>query len=236
EADARLTVASMAAGAKQVAELVLFAAHPTLAPHREDALDPDYPGRMSAAREQGHGGVSLFLPASVGNASGRLPEAEASNHPGLYAAALAAAVARTPVVPVDGPVALGASRVEWTLPDPDASRLSPPWTGRAADNALCALTPARTEVAALRLGPLRWLAVPLEPTYGAAQVLEHAAGASRVVALEGDYLSYVETSDAVRGGNGEAARQYFEPSLLAALEEAASRALRELEPTQTPTR
>jgi len=58
-----------------MAELLHFAAHPTVVPRDRPLLDPDWPGRLSLLREE-RGGVVLVLQGTVGNVSMSYGEGE----------------------------------------------------------------------------------------------------------------------------------------------------------------
>lgn len=205
-----LEVAFTSPDGARVARWLLLAAHPTLAPRRGDGLDTDWPGALAEAGD----GVTLVLQTSVGNASVNR-EAVADE------AAVAAQVATALQAPVtlDGceAPAFSLAAVRTSLPRPDGSRLAP-WPLRAlAENALCASAEMDVEVAMLRLGCLKLLALPVEPSFAAAQQLEALSGATRVLALAGGYIGYLEPPEVVRDGAGEARRQWFGPELYAAL-------------------
>jgi neutral ceramidase len=219
--DARLSRLVFQGEAGPVAQLLVFACHPTLVPRPPSGLDPDWPGRLSdAERAQGHG-VTLVLQGAVGNASTALRE---SNGERLRHFVTALGLAVDEVVLASVPSGLGVSRVRVDLPGPDASHLVPGALRPLADNLLCTSAPAATEVTLLRLGPLRFLGVPGEPSAAAGRVLERAAGASRVVSLVGGYLGYVETPSHLAAGEGEAERQLLAPGFLEALSAGASAA------------
>jgi neutral ceramidase len=228
-ADDRLTRLELRtrAGGQPIAEWLLFSAHPTLAHHPDTVLDPDYPGRLSAARERLWGGLSMFLPASVGNGSARQTpnEGDPSSDPSVrvnrFAERLAEEAARVPMTPQTGPLELAVQRVEFHLPSPDLSRLLPPGLSRLGEAAFCRAVGSRAELVAFRLGAVRWLAVPGEPTADVARRLESVSGAGRTVAVTDDYLSYIETEDKVRQEAGESKNQYFDAGLAERLAQAA---------------
>jgi neutral ceramidase len=210
--DGSLTRAVLRGEQGTVAELLLFASHPTLVPRKRDVVDPDWPGRVSELREAA-GGVTLMLQGAGGNATAVEEEGEGLEKVGAYARAVAELAERATLVPVERPE-LGFARVEVALPRPDASRLVPPYARAAGDNFLCASSSRRTEVGALRLGPLEWLLVPGEPTVRAGSSLAHRTGARDVLGLVDGYVGYVETPEAVEAREGEARRQYFGATLL----------------------
>jgi len=211
EPDARLTRIRISSGAEQVAQLVVFGAHPTLHP-RDDVLSPDYPGFLEAELEA-EGGVAIFLPGAVGNTMPQAPD-KASSTPGRFASLLLAHVRAIALAPEREH--LGFARVLVPLPRPDSGRLVPRLAKRAGDNLLCASAPRAAELSLVELGNLRLLAIPGEITAPAATPLEQAAGA-RAVSGVGGYLGYVERGDLARAGLGESPRQYFGPGLDEAL-------------------
>jgi neutral ceramidase len=197
-----------------VAEVLVFAAHATLIPRKRALVDPDYPGRLSALREEAGGGVTLFVQGSEGNASVSFNEGQGAERALGYARELSTVVAGTDLTPVEGPVRLAFTRVQVALPRPDASRLVPAFTRAAGDNFLCGSSPRDAEVDALALGPLELLALPGEPTTGAGRTLAELSGATHVLGLANGYVGYLETPDLVREKQGESRRQYFGPVLL----------------------
>ena len=209
-----------------VAELLLFAAHPTLVPRKRDVVDPDWPGRLSQLREE-PGGVTLVLQGAAGNASAVWNEAEGLERVAGYAKAVAALAGKAEPVAAEGALALGYARVSVALPRPDASRLVPGYARAAGDNLLCASSARTAEVGALVLGPLHWLLMPGEPTVQAGSALAGRTGASGVLGLVDGYVGYVETPERVEAREGESRRQYFGPLLLERLGAGAELAARE---------
>jgi hypothetical protein len=195
-----------------VAELVHFAAHPTVVPRDRALLDPDWPGRLSLLREE-RGGVVLLLQGTVGNVSMSFGEGEGAELALSFARAVSELAERA-VPAATGSQRLAFARVEVALPRPDASRLVPSYSRAAGDNFLCASSSRTTEVGALVLGPLELVLVPGEPTVGAGAVLARRTGATGVLGLADGYVGYVETPAKVEEGAGEARRQYFGPALL----------------------
>lgn len=218
--DGALTRVVLRGAAGPVAELLLFAAHPTLVPRRREYVDPDYPGRLSALREA-QGGVALVLQGTVGNASVAFHEGQGVERAAAFAQALDRLAEHAAPAALPGPTRLALARAEVTLPRPDASRLVPSLTRAAGDNLLCHSATRRAEVSALVLGPLELLTLPGEPTVGAGQELARRTGATEVLGLSGGYLGYVETPELVAQATGESKRQYYGSSLLERLSTAA---------------
>ncbi|HYI01114.1 hypothetical protein [Hyalangium sp.] len=218
--DGALTRVVLRGASSPVAELLLFAAHPTMVPRQREYVDPDYPGRLSELREA-QGGVVLVLQGAVGNASVAFNEGQGVERATAFAQALSGLVDRASPMATPGPTRLAVARAEVALPRPDASRLVPVLTRAAGDNFLCHSAARVAEVSALALGPLELITLPGEPTTGAGQVLAGRTGATGVLGLSGDYLGYMETPELVAQGAGESRRQYYGSSLLERLGAAA---------------
>ncbi len=222
DVDARLSRLVFLGSAGPVAQLLVFACHPTLVPRPPAGLDPDWPGRLAEMEEARGQGATLVLQGAVGNASPAL-HGEAAGRLDAFVAGLASA---TNAIPLSAAAAsLRLARVSIGLPGPDARRLVPRLARPLLDNALCAAAPPEASVALLRVGPLILLGVPAEPSAAAGRVLEEASGAGRVVSLVNGYLGYVETPQHLAHGEGEAERQLLGEGFLDALARAA-RALR----------
>ncbi|NTX51294.1 neutral/alkaline non-lysosomal ceramidase N-terminal domain-containing protein [Myxococcus sp. CA039A] len=219
--DGSLTRAVLRGASAPVAELLFFAAHPAMVPRQRAYVDPDYPGRLSSLRESEGSGVTLLLQGAVGNASVAFSEGQGLERVSAFARALSDLAGKVPMASVGPSVRLSLVRAEAVMPRPDASRLVPSFTRAAGDNLLCGSSERVAEVAALVLGPLELVTVPGEPTVDAGAVLVGRTGASGVLGLAGGYVGYVETPELVRVSGGESRRQYFGPSLLERLGEAA---------------
>ena len=205
--DGHLTRAVLRGAQGPVAELLLFAAHPTLVARKQPVVDPDWPGRLSQLREE-RGGVTLVLQGASGNVSVIADEGVGEEKLAAYARAVSLLAERATPQGSASPV-LGFARVDVALPRPDASRLVPALSRAAGDNLLCASSARTVEVGALKLGPLEWLLMPGEPTVGVGMGLVRRTGATGVLGLVDGYVGYVETPEQVRAGGGEARRQYF---------------------------
>jgi hypothetical protein len=220
EPDGRLTRVSIASGGHPLAQIVIFAAHPTLLPRHWDALDPDFPGMFcDAERRAGHG-ITLFLQGAVGNVSVALSAPDAFDREQAFANELSKANSQVTLAPL-GPISLQLRRVTTGLPNPDASRSLPRGFHALGRNLLCRSAPAKVEISELRIASLRLLFVPGEPTVGSERRLLKASGSSRAIALTNGYLGYIETPELVIAKKGESRRQYFGPELLDILAEAA---------------
>ncbi|MFB1479417.1 neutral/alkaline non-lysosomal ceramidase N-terminal domain-containing protein [Corallococcus sp. RDP092CA] len=219
--DGQLTRVVLRGAAGPVAEVLVFAGHAALIPRQRALVDPDYPGRLSALREELGSGVSLFVQGSEGNASVTFNEGQGPERALGFARKLSALADTAVPAAVAEPVRLAFARVQAALPRPDSSRLVPALTRAAGDNFLCGSSPREAEVDALVLGPLELLSIPGEPTVGAGRRLADASGASHVLGLANGYVGYVDTPEQVRAGQGESRRQYFGPALLERLDAAA---------------
>ncbi|MHB8872992.1 MAG: neutral/alkaline non-lysosomal ceramidase N-terminal domain-containing protein [Myxococcaceae bacterium] len=216
--DQRLTRLSVRGEGGPIAELVVFAAHPTLVSGKTGALDADWPGAL-AGREDAKAGVTLVLQGAVGNVS----VADPTGGPEAFAGKLFEVLQAVALEAQAGPVRLGYCRVSVALPRPDSSRVPgvPALLRAAGDNFLCSSAPRHAEVSGLVLGPLSLLGVPVEPTLASARTLEAAAGTHRSVALANGYLGYLEPVAVVAAGGGESKRQYFAAGLETELARAA---------------
>lgn len=214
--DGRLTRLVLRSNGGPVAQLIVFAAHPTLLPRQMGALAPDYPGLFSSDQESKGAGTTVLLQGALGNAAAAAIGENPLKAPSEFADALSGALTQVQTTPVPSP-RLSFSRVSVGLPQGDASRIAPKPFWRIGSNFLCVAAPPLAEISALQLGAFKFVFLPGEPTPGAGQVLEAESGAQRTVALTNGYLGYIETPDTVRSGIGESKRQYFDASLLQTL-------------------
>jgi neutral ceramidase len=214
DVDARLSRLVFDGKEGPVAQLLVFACHPTLVPRPPAGLDPDWPGRLAEAEAARGHGVTLVLQGAVGNASPALRE-ENGERLSRFVSELASASDGLTLRPAPG--FLGVARVQVALPGPDARHLVPKVLAPLGSNVLCAAAPAEASVELLRLGPLVLLGVPGEPSAAAGRLLEEASGATRVVALVNGYLGYVETPEHLAKDEGEAGRQLLGAGFLDAL-------------------
>ncbi len=221
DVDARLSRLVFEGEAKPVAQLLVFACHPTLVARPPGGLDPDWPGRLAEAEEARGHGVTLVLQGAVGNVS---PAPQWDNPQRLTGFVQTLASASDALALVNVPAGLGVARVAVDLPGPDAQRLVPRRFRPLADNVLCAAAPSGAAVELLWFGPLVLLGVPAEPSGAAGRVLEEAAGARRVVSLVNGYFGYVETPQHLERDEGEAQRQLLGGRFLEALTRAAQAA------------
>jgi hypothetical protein len=193
-----------------VAEVTVFAAHPTILGKRNRDISGDWPGRFLAG---GTRGLRLFVQGAVGDQSVEGPTAR----PETYAAALSARVEALAFGAPDPAPALGFAAAEVPLPSPRPGG-APAILRRAAGNLASPLFPRSARVEALRLGPALLLAVPGEPVARVAAGWRSAlpSGAA-IVSLAGGYVGYVEAPERMADGAGETARTYYGPDLAARL-------------------
>jgi neutral ceramidase len=208
--DRQLTVLKFQ-GTKPVAQTWVVAGHPTILSRHHAALDGDYPGEVARRMEAEGEGITFILQGAAGNA--RVSSALTS--PVAAAEFLIDRAKRVPLGSIQSPV-LELTAHQATLPAPDASRWGWKVFETPLENVLCRAVPASVTLETLVLGDFKVLAVPGEPTATAGEALS-AASAARVVGLTNGYLGYIEDSQQVERGQGEARRQYFTPELLPSL-------------------
>jgi hypothetical protein len=218
-ADLRLTRVRFDGADGPLAQLVVLAAHPTLVAKRPEGLHPDWPGLLAERLEAEKGPITLVVQGAAGNAS-----VDRSKYatPEALAEALAARVKDTPTAEQPEALLAAWSEVQVALPRPTAERLVPAPFRAAAENALCDDAEDIALVHGLRLGDLRLLFVPFEPSFAAGLVLEQRSKTARVVSLADGYAGYLETVEAARKNEGEARRQYFSAELLTRVAEGAA--------------
>src|SRR6266702_3484086 len=210
---------------REVAKVVLYPAHATLLGLENRLLSGDWPGalmRMGAA-------PVLFFQGALGDQTTRLPPRVAGK-PESYARALRTRVDALAPSPPDPWPELAVATATAVLPPTDLGA-SPPALRRVLQNVLYDWLPDRARLTAIRLGPLTLVAVPGEPVAEVGRRWRAAAGqGAEVLALAGDYLGYVETSERMAEAAGETVRTYYGPELadrLTAAVELAARAVRE---------
>jgi hypothetical protein len=193
-----------------VAELLVFAAHPTTLGKENRLISGDWPGRLASSPQRG---LRLVLQGAIGDQSARVPAGETATRPDRYAAAVERAdeglAASTPVAET----LLAVASATTVLPEV-APGAVPAWLRRAAATLAWSHVPGNARVTALRLGPVQLLAVPAEPTAEVAAGWRAAAGErAEIVSLAGGYIGYVDTPARTRSGEGEARRTYYGPDL-----------------------
>ncbi len=209
EVDGRLLALRFAsASGVPIAEVVVFPSHATILGSENRRLSGDWPGVLMRSRPC----VALFFQGAIGDQSADMPD-ESPLTPEAYGRAVNRQVAALAFPPGDPrpPLALATASVLLPEPSPGAA---PPFLRRLATNLLYDLVPARSRVAAVRLGPALLLAVPAEPVAAVARGWREGAGeGAEVVSLAGDYLGYVETRENAERSHGETIRTYYGPEL-----------------------
>ncbi len=194
-----------------VAELDVFAAHPTILGKKNRRISGDWVGRFV---RDGDRGVRLFLQGAVGDQSAVLPDAVTT--PETYGDALSRAVEALRFERVARP-ALAHASAEVVLPAPAPAAIPALFRG-AARNLAYDLLPDKARVFALRLGPTVLALVPGEPVAEVAEAWRSEAGPGvEIVSLTGGYVGYVETPEQIEARRGEAATTYYGPELAARL-------------------
>jgi hypothetical protein len=213
--EARLTVLRIdRPDGAPVAELAVFAAHPTILGKQNRRISGDWPGRFLADATRG---TRLFFQGALGDQS-----VEAfSATPEAYGDALSSRVDALRGPAPDAAPALAYAEVETGLPSPDPGG-APWWLRRAARNLAWDELPATAHVEAVRIGPAVLVAVPAEPVAAVAAAWRRALppGAD-VVSLAGGYVGYVEAPERRAARTGESVRTYYGPELAGRLGEAA---------------
>jgi hypothetical protein len=210
--EARLSAFRLARpGGEPVAELDVFAAHPTTLGKENRQLSADWVGRFERAGDRG---LRLLLQGAVGDQSATLPDAPMT--PEAYGDALSRAVEALRFERVPH-AALAFASAEVVLPAPAPGAL-PALLRGAVRNLTYDLLPDRARVFALRLGPTVLALVPGEPVADVAEAWRAEAGPGvEIVSLAGGYVGYVETPEQIEARRGEAVRTYFGPELAARL-------------------
>jgi hypothetical protein len=237
EVDGRLLSVRLARpGGEPVAELVTFAAHPTLLGKWNRALSGDWVSAVLAASPRG---PRLFFQGAIGDQSVRLPEGlpPEADQPSVYGQAVARAVDGLAVPGTgDSSGVSGVSAVPGTgLSGPSGPRLAvasvavapppltvlavPAWLRPATRTVAGGLMPERAAITAVRLGGALLVFTPAEPVEAVGRAWREAAGPqAEVISLANGYLGYVEDPARAAAGTGEARRSYYGPELAGRLE------------------
>lgn len=224
EVDGRVLAVRLARpGGEPVAEVVTFAAHPTLLGSRNRRISGDWVGRLLATSPRG---TRLFFQGAIGDQSATPRSIPGLAPPEVYAADLGAVVDGLAPPPADPSPRLAVAEATVVLP-PLAPGAVPKLLWTAVDSALGGTFPARATVTALRLGGVLLLFTPAEPVEEVGRAWRAAAGPdAEVVSLVGDYVGYVDTAARFEAGAGEAQRAYYGPELAARLGAAVQAAAR----------
>jgi len=208
-----------------LAELVTFAAHPTLLGSRNRRLSGDWTSSLLAEAPRG---PRLFFQAAIGDQSTRLPPGTAAEADPVatYGAAVSRAVAALPSGPAAAEPTLAVASA--TVPLPPLTVMTLPAVLRpAARTVASGLLPAEATVTALRLDGALLVFTPAEPVELVGRAWRDAAGAdAEVISLSDGYVGYVEDAVRVEAGQGEARRSYYGPALAERLEAAVAAAAR----------
>jgi neutral/alkaline ceramidase-like enzyme len=195
-------------GGAPVAEVAVFAAHPTILGGGNRRISADWPGRFAA---DGRRGTRLLLQGAIGDQSVSGPD---SASPERYGDALSARVdALAPAAAPLAPAELAYAAVEVALPSPDPG--AAPWLlRRAARNLAHGMFPPAARIEAVRVGDLVLAAVPAEPVAAVAAGWRAALPpGTEIVSLAGGYVGYVEEPAQMAARAGETVRTYFGPAL-----------------------
>lgn len=198
------------ADGEPLAELVIFAAHPTTLGKANRRISGDWPGRFMASSPRA---VRLLLQGAIGDQSAEIPPGSHGSEPERFADAVEreTTALKPEAVAPDATLAVASASV--TLPDVSPGAV-PSWLRRAAATLAWSQMPSVARVTALRLGPVLIVAVPGEPTAEVAGAWRTAAGVdAEVASLVGPYVGYVETAERTRRREGEAVRTYYGPEL-----------------------
>jgi hypothetical protein len=227
-----------------VAELVGFAAHPTLLGKQNRSLSGDW---VSALLGEAPRGPRLFFQAAIGDQSvrppppavvagvpgapgvdGAEPAADAADPVTAYGRAVARALAALPPPPSPPASEPSLSVASASVPLPPLTVLAvPAWLRPATRTVGGGLLPAAATVTAVRLGGALLVFTPAEPVEVVGRAWRDAAGAdAEVISLAGGYVGYVENPARAAAGDGEARRSYYGPALAERLEQAVTAAAR----------
>jgi len=181
-----------------IATVVVYAMHPTSAPHEE--LSADWPAQLDTGEAP-----TLVLQGAVGNTT--WPRDAPVGPP--IARKIEEVLADAPRLS-EAPIDCFATEVSAR---PQASK-SVPWLFRTAvSNALLLAFEHTAMQTRMRIGPVTLLGVPGEPV----GELGLKARPVVLVGLAGGYLGYVDTPERWEQGTGESAKTYFGPGLAHAL-------------------
>jgi len=204
-------------GGPPVAELVTFAAHPTLLGSRNRRLSGDWAGRLLATSPRG---TRLFFQGAIGDQSATPQPIPGLEPVDVFGAALGAVVDGLAPPPGDPAPRLAVASAAVPLPTLRPGAV-PEALWPATHTALGGTFPARATVTALRLGGALLVFTPAEPVEAVGRAWRAVAGPdAEVISLAGDYVGYVDTPARVEARTGEAKRSYYGPDLAPRLEAA----------------
>lgn len=202
-------------GGQPVAELTVFASHPTAMGIHNRRISGDWPSRFYAKSERG---VRLLLQGPLGDQSRLLPEDRGPMTPENYGLAVHRAVSALPPGPPDPSPTLAYAAADVPLPTPDPPFVPAP-LHLATRNLSSLFLPAQARVSALRIGSAVLLFAPGEVMgHLAARWREMGGVGAEVVSLADGYLGYVDTAEQSRGGTRHDERLLYGSELAPALE------------------
>ncbi len=224
---------------RPIGRLLLFGAHPTLVPRGEPLLDGDYPARAMALLEASQGGVALFVQGALGDVraspllSGEGDSGQSQAElMGMRFAEVAEGAVQTEGDRVEA-AELAFASVSFELPLAQIDGQVPKLLRRAGANIANLLLPERSRLSCMKLGELRLLYIPAEPTVAASEELLRRLGAraegARIVGVAGPYVGYLELPSRFEKLEGEAKRAIYGPELLSQVERALESCLVALE-------
>lgn len=221
--DREMTVLTLVdAQGKTVANIVNFAAHPTLYDEKMMDISPDWPGIMTATVEANKGGICLFLNGAEGdattqNATGNTPKERIETYGKRVAQSALELIAKATLT---ADPTLDTWTTELQLPPRKPNGwflLAAAQLGATIEQArglVQGMMPATSTLTFVKLGDLLLMGVPCEPTGDiglGAKERAKKAGFPRpaIVALTNDWLSYCVTAKQYKAGNYEAAMCFF---------------------------
>jgi neutral ceramidase len=206
-----------------LAELLAFAAHPTVLGMANRRISGDWPGALLRAAPRG---PRLFFQGAVGDQSVRWPDAPNEARLEAYAASIGAALEALPAGPTEPSPRLAVAVAAVTLPRISVAGV-PALLRPAVTTVAGGTFPVQAQVTALRLGGALLLFTPSEPVEAVGRAWRAAAGPdAEVLSLSDGYIGYVDTAAQVEAGRGEAPRTYYGPGLGVRLESAVAAAAR----------
>jgi hypothetical protein len=216
ERDGRMTVLRIdRPDGQPVAELTVFASHPTTEGILNRRISGDWPARFYAHSKHG---VRLLLQGPVGDQSAALPRRLGPRTPENYGAAVDRALATLSFGTPDAAPTIAYAAAEVGLPTP-RPLMVPGWLRPAATNLASSFLPSQAHVSALRIGPVVLLVVPGEVmSHPAARWRDMAGAGAEVVSVADGYVGYVDTADRVAAQRSAPERSYYGPELAPALE------------------
>jgi hypothetical protein len=231
----RMTAARvMGTDGQQIANVVIYAVHPTIMPADDDRLTGDWPGALMTAFEKDGGPTTLFFQGSVGDVTWakRRGEYGRQERIGRFGGEIATESRAALAAGGEGSssVRLDWARVQLALPSCDVSGAVPHVFAGAASNIFCWAAELRTtQTSYVRIGDLQFATLPGELVTSLDLTWGKAVGAA-LVSLSDDYIGTIEAPAKLEQGKGESRRSYFGPALapavFAALTQARTAALR----------